>query len=1241
MKSLIFLKMEAKLNSMKVMMKKCRSGIILNMCLLILIAFIMLNAVGFNNGSQLLASTALGQGTDNLIKFTSGSHVIGFGVKQVYTASKDHVLKVEFVKARDVLPISEGGVVNQNGQALPLTKVKYENLWNAITLTYENVNDAIMISSYYVNPKSGKYGGPGQIRLRYNVPVELDRGGNLVLKFKTGIMKETAPIAWQEIQGKKVPVDISYILFSKNEVGFKVAKYNQEYPLIIDPTLSWNTFLGGSGYEYGQGIAFDGSGNVYVTGYGGANWGSPVRAYTSNDDIFVAKLTTDGSLTWHTFLGGSGTDYGRGITYDGSGNVYVTGYSGATWGSPLRAYTSIGDIVAAKLTTDGALNWNTFLGGSGSDDGYGITSDGSGNVYVTGYSGATWGSPLRAYTSNGDIVAAKLTTDGALNWNTFLGGSNTDYGRGITPDGSGNVYVIGVSTATWGSPLRAYTSNEDILVAKLTSDGALNWNTFLGGSNTDYGRGITSDSSGNVYVTGYSAANWDTPIRAYNAWQDIVAAKLTSDGALIWHTFLGGSNTDDGYGITPDGSGNVYVTGYSAANWGTPIRAYNAWQDIVAAKLTSDGALIRHTFLGGSGGDYGRGITSDGSGNVYVAGHSSANWSAPIRDYTSGDDIVVSKVTDYETITLQGSGVNGGTIVETLGDGAINAAWNGTTLSGTVSENVGYETNHTLTASANTGATVSWSGNCSSVSDNATTTATCSITSISSDKTVTATFSTATYTITVVGSGVNGGTIDETSGSSNINATWNGTSLSGTTSESLDYGTSLTLQASANTGTTVSWSGNCSATSGNATTTATCSITSISSNKTVTATFSTSDSGSSGGSGEPAVTQPLPEPTSVVIVTPTANPTTTATPTSTPTTEPTPTPTITPTSTPTSTPTPTLTLTPTTIPTPKAFDPTLPLNIGDTDGNGQNELFGLTNDGAIYYTSNFATWHTISGILSFITVRELDNDGKDDIIGIYENEVYYTNDRGQTWYWLQGQLNSLTVGDINNDGNPDIIGTIDGKIYYCTNPTANNPSWTLAQGNLTTLSIADIDKDGTLDVTGINGQGADELKNSVWLTNNITANPPQWQSMNGNLTSLSIADINNDSKLDIVGINNDDNGSIWQILNTSNNLQWNKIDGMLSTLAVGKGSDNYTLIGLNNFTTNNAVYYKKANDSQWTAILGQLTKVIGYDINGDGQTDIIGINNNAINREDAVLYSLSPFAGANIWVLTSGQIDRF
>ena len=278
-------------------------------------------------------------------------------------------------------------------------------------------------------------------------------------------------------------------------------------PSQLPSTSDWNTFLGGSGSDYGRNIAIDGNGNIYVTGDSSVTWGGPIRAFTAGSDAYVAKLDASGNLIWNTFLGGSGNDYGFSIALNGDGNIYVSGYSSTTWGAPRRAYSGGEDAFAAKLDVSGNLLWNTFLGGNGMDNARSGAVDGSGNFYVAGYSNATWGGPLRAYTSGLDAFIAKLDSSGNLLWDTFLGGSGEDYSFGICVD-TGNVYLAGQSSGTWGTPVRTYTGGYDAFAAKLNSSGSLTWSTFLGGSGDDSNNDIAVDGNGNIYVAGQSDDAW-------------------------------------------------------------------------------------------------------------------------------------------------------------------------------------------------------------------------------------------------------------------------------------------------------------------------------------------------------------------------------------------------------------------------------------------------------------------------------------------------------------------------------------------------------------------------------------------------------------------------------------------------------------------------------------------------------------------------------------------------------------
>jgi hypothetical protein len=567
------------------------------------------------------------------LQFTSHGHALGFAAEGVYVAAGSHALHVEFLGANAVLPQSDAPGEGTGGTAA-LHRVTYADLWNGVTLTYTAGAGSIYTATYTLAPGAN----PADIRLQYNTPVSLNEDGMLSVAFETGSLTETAPVAWQDINGQRVPVDASFRI-DGNEVAFALGAFDPRNALTIDPSLVWNTFLGGSEDEEGSGIVVDADGNIYVTGISSGSWGEPLLEYTDGYDVFVARLDSSGGLTWNTFLGGSNDDGGFGIAIGGSGNVLVTGNSSTTWGDPVNAYTGDFDAFIACLNPDGELMWNTFLGGGGYDSGSGIIMDGSGNILVVGTSDADWGSPVTAFAGGMDAFAAKLSSDGTLTWNTFLGSSGFDTGADVAVTGGGNLILAGTSELTWGSPLRAFSGIYDAFVAKLSgSTGALSWNTFLGGSGDDHGLDIVRDGSGNLILAGYSYATWGSPIREYTGDEDAFAAKLSSSGELTWNTFLGGTGVDVGSGITADGDDNLYLAGTSDVSWGSPLRSYTGSADGFAAKLTSSGGLSWNSFLGGSDEEQSAKIAVDGNGNGYVSGNSYASWGNPVRDFTSGED---------------------------------------------------------------------------------------------------------------------------------------------------------------------------------------------------------------------------------------------------------------------------------------------------------------------------------------------------------------------------------------------------------------------------------------------------------------------------------------------------------------------------------------------------------------------------------------------------------------------------
>jgi hypothetical protein len=593
-----------------------------------------------------LASPAKAAEATALLQFTSSGHALGFTPQGMYAATGSHALHVDFVNANNVQPQAETSASADN-KTVPLGRVAYVDLWNGISLAYTANAGSIYNTAYTLAPNAEAK----NIRLRYNAPVRVEGAGNLRITFETGEMIESAPIAWQEIDGQRVSVDVSFRVHGQ-QVAFALGKHDPRHALTINTTLIWSTFLGGSANDDGRAIAVDGSGNVYVAGNSSAAWGSSVRAYSSGRDGFVAKLDSSGNLLWNTFLGGSGTDAANGIAVDGNGNVYIAGDSTSAWTCldlllcTQNPYQGGTDAYTAKLDSSGHLDWNTFIGGDYTDYGTAIAVDTTRNVVwvASDYT--------RFFNFNNDFeaVVTKLDLSGNYLTSNSMGAPfpGDDFVNGIAVDGNGNVYVTGDSNASWGSPVRPYYgSGVDAFAAKLDSSATPLWNTFLGGSGTDHGYGIAVSGNGNVYVAGESNAAWSClfqcTVHPYFDGADLFAAKLLgSSGYVMWNTFLGGSGDDSGHGIAVKG-GNVYMTGYIWYNF-TPTPNNEA----IVYELDLSGAQTDGYRLGAfdtGKEDYGNGIAIRGN-DVYVVGASTDTWGTPVRphDISLAPDAFVAKI---------------------------------------------------------------------------------------------------------------------------------------------------------------------------------------------------------------------------------------------------------------------------------------------------------------------------------------------------------------------------------------------------------------------------------------------------------------------------------------------------------------------------------------------------------------------------------------------------------------------
>ncbi|MDP3000262.1 MAG: SBBP repeat-containing protein [Bryobacterales bacterium] len=512
---------------------------------------------------------------------------------------------------------------------------------------------------YYGNQRQLEYdfelapgADPSRIRLWFEgaKSLRIDTSGDLVLEMAKGELRHHRPRAYQRQDGVERRIAAGYRIIGRREVRIEVAAYDRSFALTIDPVLSYSTYLGGFRNDRAWGMAVDSSGCAYLVGeslstnFPAANALQAVSK--GNTDVFVTKLNASGTgMVFSTYLGGTDVDVGSGIALDVAGNIYITGYTRSaafpTTAGVYRTVKSGGeDAFVAKLApTGGSLVYSTFVGASGNDRAQAIAVDASGNAHIAGYTNSvafpTISAAQAAFGGSTDAFAAKLNTTGtALVYSTFLGGSSNDTAGGIAVDSSGNAYIAG-QTQSPNFPVRsAYQTNKagggDAFVAKLSAAGAFIFSTYLGGKGADSAKAIALDAS-NIYLTG-NTYSIDFPTstgafqRAKSGEYDAFVTKMNSAGtALVWSTYLGGAESDDGTAIAVDGSGIPYVAGFTASHnfpvSNAPQASFGGLRDAFVAVLTSTASALQYsTYLGGSGDDRAQAAAVGGT-SVYVAGY--------------------------------------------------------------------------------------------------------------------------------------------------------------------------------------------------------------------------------------------------------------------------------------------------------------------------------------------------------------------------------------------------------------------------------------------------------------------------------------------------------------------------------------------------------------------------------------------------------------------------------------------
>ncbi|HVE82945.1 MAG TPA: SBBP repeat-containing protein, partial [Myxococcales bacterium] len=498
--------------------------------------------------------------------------------------------------------------------------------------------------------------------------VSVEEGGeSLAIDTGAGRITEGALLAYQEgPDGERREVPVRYAYARKGsgalawEYGLQVGPHDPALPLVIDPTLGWSSYIGGSTGDQLYGMTVDVAGNRYVTGYTLSADYPIVGGFQSGingpNDAFITKIGTSDTIVWSTFYGGNGADFGLDVAVDSSSNVYVVGH---TYSSDLFIVNGFQTVLGNTGTkTDGfvlkiapggaSIVWSSYLGGDGFDSAEALAVDSSQNVYVTGSTEST-NLPLGAggydnvYGGGGgtppDAFVSKINagSSATLAWSTYLGGSSSDTGYDVSVDATG-VYVVGYASAGFPFTAGAYDTTingQDAFLAKLNLGGTgLLYSTFLGGSGTDTGVGLAVDSSGNAYVGG-NTTSADFPFlggfdNTLGGTQDQFVAEINSTGsALVWSSYLGGSGADTTHCVELDAAGQVFVGGETTSTDYPLIGAFDstysgASEGVVARVNAGGGFLGWSSYLGGSGNDSVYSLSWDSSGVLYASGQTAS-----------------------------------------------------------------------------------------------------------------------------------------------------------------------------------------------------------------------------------------------------------------------------------------------------------------------------------------------------------------------------------------------------------------------------------------------------------------------------------------------------------------------------------------------------------------------------------------------------------------------------------------
>ena len=575
----------------------------------------------------------------------------------------------------------------------------YPNLYDGVDLHVMGNGDGILKYEFHVAPGADY----SKIRVAYDGIESLciDDSGNLCIGTIFGILMDHSPIVWQGIDGgrRDIAAHFEMVDIHTSRIAIEAAA-DPSQELIIDPDVEWMIYLGGSGSDVGNDVFVDSSGDILLTGntnstdFDGRN-NSYHGGVPYGGDGFVCKISAAGVLQWMTYLGGSDADSCWGVAVDSALTVFVAGttYSDDVEGRN-NVYHGDEDAFVAKVSSDGVLLWVTYLGGHTIDVGTGIAVNSADELILCGWTVSNdfegRGNSFHG-SGHADAYVSKVAAGGGVVWMTYLGGTGDDFGSAVRMSDSDHAVVVGGtnsidfegrSNALHGS------GNGDAFLCDVSDSGSLQWMTYVGGSGGDRADGLAVSGSQDLFLVGSTdSTDFDARTNNYHGGGtyggDAFVCRLNAGGVLQWTTYLGGSDTDNGYAISLDSNEHILITGNAVSmdfeGRENTNHGGNVYGDAFVGSLTSDGSTQWMDYLGGSNDEYGFGIAINNADEPLVAGTTASLdfEGRSNRFYFGGNDAFLVKVslTSSPSLTITSSCPSGG---------PIQVSWSGATGGGTI-----------------------------------------------------------------------------------------------------------------------------------------------------------------------------------------------------------------------------------------------------------------------------------------------------------------------------------------------------------------------------------------------------------------------------------------------------------------------------------------------------------------------------------------------------------------------------